>query len=148
MRNGSVSERLNKKQNSNCKNVSRTAYLKDVQGARQRLVISTVCISCLSSHAMWSSQCVSVLAVLDQIQDEWEPCTSLDVRPITLDKEPAIQRSSCKKFSPVDLALELLNESSPGKDMRSFQSTKRLLFDALKGSVDSLLAALLFSDRI
>ncbi|KAF9650351.1 hypothetical protein BDM02DRAFT_3223223 [Thelephora ganbajun] len=56
-------------------------------------------------------------AVLDQIQDEWEPCTSPD-------------------FSPVDLALELFNESSTGKDMRSFQSTKRLLFDALKGSVD------------
>lgn len=56
-------------------------------------------------------------AVLDQIQDEWESCTSPD-------------------FSPVDLALELLDESTTGKDMRSFQSTKRLLFDALKGSVD------------
>jgi len=32
--------------------------------------------------------------------------------------------------------------------MRSFQSTKRLLFDALKGSVDSTLATQLLLDRI
>lgn len=92
MRNGSVSEHLNKKQNNNCKNVSRTVYLKGVQGARRKLAISTVCISHLLLHVMRSSQFVSVLAVLDQIQDEWEPCTLLDVRPITLDKEPAMQR--------------------------------------------------------
>ena len=53
-----------------------------------------------------------------------------------------------KKFSPVDLALELLNESSTGQDMRSFQSTKNLLFDALKGSVDSTLGFLLFLNRV
>lgn len=32
--------------------------------------------------------------------------------------------------------------------MRSFQSTKRLLFDALKGSVNSTLAASQFSGKI
>jgi len=53
-----------------------------------------------------------------------------------------------QKFTPVDLALELLNESSTGKDMRSFQSTKRLLFDALKGSVDSTLTTWPFSGGI
>ena len=53
-----------------------------------------------------------------------------------------------KKFSPVDLALELLNESSAGQDMRSFQYTKNLLFDALKGSVDSTLAIMLFLNTV
>ena len=48
----------------------------------------------------------------------------------------------------MDLALELLDESSTGKDMRSFQSTKRLLFDALKGSVDSTSTTQLLLDMI
>ena len=46
-----------------------------------------------SLHAMWSSQCMCLVAVLSQIRDEyeWEPCTSPDVRPIIPDKEPITQ---------------------------------------------------------
>jgi exocyst complex component 4 len=37
----------------------------------------------------------------------------------------------------VDLALQLLDDSSLGKDMDSFRRTKNMLSKALKGSVDS-----------
>ncbi|KAJ6574932.1 Sec8 exocyst complex component-specific domain-containing protein [Mycena capillaripes] len=56
-------------------------------------------------------------AVLDQVKDGWE---------FVVDPE----------FNNVDLALELLDESSVGKDMDSFRRTKHMLSKALKGSVD------------
>ncbi|KAJ7487411.1 exocyst complex component sec8 [Mycena galericulata] len=56
-------------------------------------------------------------AVLDQVKDGWE---------FVVDPE----------FNSVDLALELLDESSVGKDMDSFRRTKIMLSKALKGSVD------------
>ena len=91
MRNGNVSEHLNKKRDYSYSSVSRTAYPKDVQRERQKLVILMVCVPWSSSlHGMWSSQCACVPAVLDQIQDEWEPCTSPDVRPLIPDKELVI----------------------------------------------------------
>ncbi|KAF7339799.1 Sec8 exocyst complex component specific domain-containing protein [Mycena venus] len=57
-------------------------------------------------------------AVLDQVKDGWE---------FVVDPE----------FNNVDLALELLDENSVGKDMDSFRRTKNMLSKALKGSVDS-----------
>ncbi|KAJ7071200.1 exocyst complex component sec8 [Mycena amicta] len=56
-------------------------------------------------------------AVLDQVKDGWE---------FVVDSE----------FNHVDLALELLDENSAGKDMDSFRRTKHMLSKALKGSVD------------
>ncbi|KAJ7783589.1 exocyst complex component sec8 [Mycena maculata] len=56
-------------------------------------------------------------AVLDQVKDGWE---------FVVDPE----------FNSVDLALELLDESSVGKDMDSFRRTRNMLSKALKGSVD------------
>jgi exocyst complex component 4 len=54
---------------------------------------------------------------LDRIRDDWE---------FVIDPE----------FSPVDLALQILDDSSAGKDMSSFRQTKLMLSRALKGSVD------------
>jgi exocyst complex component 4 len=42
------------------------------------------------------------------------------------------------QFNPVDLALQILDNSSAGKDMGSFRRTKQMLSQALKGSVDSM----------
>ncbi|KAJ7225698.1 exocyst complex component sec8 [Mycena pura] len=56
-------------------------------------------------------------AVLDQVKDGWE---------FVVDPE----------FNSVELALELLDENSTGKDMDSFRRTKNMLSKALKGSVD------------
>ncbi|KAJ3508842.1 hypothetical protein NLJ89_g5535 [Agrocybe chaxingu] len=56
-------------------------------------------------------------AVLDQVKDGWE---------FVIDPN----------FNNVDLALQLLDESSLGKDMDSFRRTKNMLSRALKGSVD------------
>ncbi|KAI0307673.1 Sec8 exocyst complex component-specific domain-containing protein [Multifurca ochricompacta] len=56
-------------------------------------------------------------AVLDRIKDDWE---------FVIDPE----------FNPVDLALQILDDSSAGKDMGSFRRTKLMLSQALKGSVD------------
>ncbi|KAJ7596856.1 exocyst complex component sec8 [Mycena floridula] len=56
-------------------------------------------------------------AVLDQIRDGWE---------FVIDPD----------FNTVDLALQLLDESSQGKDIGSFRRTKDMLSRALKGSVD------------
>ena len=41
------------------------------------------------------------------------------------------------QFNPVDLALQLLDSDSAGKDIDSFKQTKTRLARALKGSVDS-----------
>ncbi|TFK30822.1 Sec8 exocyst complex component-specific domain-containing protein [Coprinopsis marcescibilis] len=56
-------------------------------------------------------------AVLDQVKDGWE----FVINP---------------EFSNVELALQLLDQSSSGKDMDSFRNTKHMLSKALKGSVD------------
>ncbi|KAF9076098.1 Sec8 exocyst complex component-specific domain-containing protein [Rhodocollybia butyracea] len=56
-------------------------------------------------------------AVLNQVMDGWEFVVDPD-------------------FNPVNLAVDLLDQKSTGKDMRSFQDTKYKLFNALKGSVD------------
>ncbi|KAG5647569.1 hypothetical protein DXG03_008922 [Asterophora parasitica] len=56
-------------------------------------------------------------AVLDQVKDGWEFIIDPD-------------------FNSVDLALQLLDDSSHGKDMDSFRRTKDMLGKALKGSVD------------
>ncbi|KAH9836975.1 Sec8 exocyst complex component-specific domain-containing protein [Rhodofomes roseus] len=56
-------------------------------------------------------------AVLNEIRGEWEVCMDPD-------------------FKPVELALQLLDQSSLGKDIDSFRRTKDLLSNALKGSVD------------
>ena len=82
MRNGSAGEHLNKKRNGSYRSASRTVYLKGVQRGRQRPVTLMVCVLPSPLRIMWSSQSVWDTAVLDQIQDEWEPCTSPDVRPI------------------------------------------------------------------
>lgn len=42
------------------------------------------------------------------------------------------------QFNNVDLALQLLDQSSLGKDIDSFRRTKNKLSRALKGSVDSM----------
>ncbi|KAF5384828.1 hypothetical protein D9615_001370 [Tricholomella constricta] len=57
-------------------------------------------------------------AVLDQVKDGWEFIIDPD-------------------FNNVDLALQLLDDSSHGKDMDSFRRTKEMLGKALKGSVDN-----------
>ncbi|KAF8913032.1 exocyst complex component sec8 [Gymnopilus junonius] len=56
-------------------------------------------------------------AVLDQVKDGWE---------FVIDPN----------FNNVDLALQLLDKSSLGKDIESFRRTKNMLSKALKGSVD------------
>ncbi|GLB35982.1 putative vacuolar-sorting protein 54, of GARP complex [Lyophyllum shimeji] len=56
-------------------------------------------------------------AVLEQVKDGWEFIIDPD-------------------FNNVDLALQLLDDSSHGKDMESFRRTKEMLGKALKGSVD------------
>ncbi|KAF9447796.1 exocyst complex component sec8 [Macrolepiota fuliginosa MF-IS2] len=56
-------------------------------------------------------------AVLDEIKDGWEFMIETD-------------------FNNVDLALQLLDDSSEGKDMDSFRHTKLMLSKTLKGSVD------------
>ena len=53
---------------------------------------------------------------------------------------PCGTASNLSKFNPVDLALQLLDDSGEltrGKDMTSFRQTKDMLSRALKGSVDS-----------
>ncbi|KAJ3969790.1 Sec8 exocyst complex component-specific domain-containing protein [Lentinula raphanica] len=56
-------------------------------------------------------------AVLNQVKDGWEFVVDPD-------------------FNPVDLAVDLLDQRSSGKNMESFQDTKYKLFSALKGTVD------------
>lgn len=75
-------------------------------------------------------------AILDEIKDEWESVTSLDVSFICA--VIAIVTLNEWKFNPVDLALQLLDDSSQSKDMSSFRQTKNMLSKALKGSVDSM----------
>ncbi|KAG6855659.1 hypothetical protein H0H87_012345 [Tephrocybe sp. NHM501043] len=67
----------------------------------------------LSSSSIFNAY----IAVLDQVKDGWEFIIDPD-------------------FNNVDLALQLLDDSSHGKDMDSFRRTKDMLGRALKGSVD------------
>lgn len=64
-----------------------------------------------------SARAGDIDAILDRIRDDWE---------FVIDTE----------FNPVDLALQILDDSSAGKDMSSFRRTKLMLSHALKGSVD------------
>ncbi|CDO72995.1 hypothetical protein BN946_scf185007.g49 [Trametes cinnabarina] len=72
---------------------------------------------CQLNHAMRELTVSS--AVLDEIKEEWAVVINPD-----------------QDFNPVDLALQLLDDSSLGKDMDSFRRTKDMLSQALKGSVD------------
>lgn len=84
-------------------------------------------------------------AILDQVKDEWDFVIDPDVRlivHITLQSDnppPELQ------FNNVDLALQLLDDSSHGKDMDSFRTTEDMLGKALKGSVDSAFLPLIGS---
>lgn len=79
--------------------------------------------------------------MLDRIKDDWEFVIDPEVRFNLYDYENLIQTSS--QFNPVDLALQILDDSSAGKDVESFRRTKRMLSQALQGSVDSMLHRLL-----
>jgi exocyst complex component 4 len=78
-----------------------------------------------------------LLAILDQVRDEWDFIIDPDVRLIV---HIAAQNDNSLlglQFNNVDLALQLLDNSSLGKDMDSFRRTEDMLGKALKGSVDS-----------
>jgi exocyst complex component 4 len=45
-----------------------------------------------------------------------------------------------EQFNHVDLALQLLDKSSMGKNIESFRNTKNMLSKVLRGSVDSVLS--------
>jgi hypothetical protein len=78
-------------------------------------------------------------AVLDQVKDGWEFIIDPDVSSTI--QIPHRNSYLLQQFNNVDLALQLLDDSSLGKDMDSFRRTKEMLGRALKGSVDSALIA-------
>ncbi|KNZ74114.1 putative exocyst complex component sec8 [Termitomyces sp. J132] len=73
-------------------------------------------------------------AVLDQIQDGWEFIIDPDASSFPHLLSRILMH--ILQFNNVDLALQLLDDSSHGKDMDSFRRTKNMLGQALKGSVD------------
>ncbi|KAI0361385.1 hypothetical protein OH77DRAFT_1417634 [Trametes cingulata] len=85
----------------------------EVQKARQMRIREKV----PGRRATGKAKAGDIDAVLDEIKDEWAVVTDPD-------------------FNPVDLALQLLDDSSLGKDMESFRRTKDMLSRAMKGSVD------------
>ncbi|KAI0375224.1 hypothetical protein BV20DRAFT_1009421 [Pilatotrama ljubarskyi] len=85
----------------------------EVQKARQMRIREKV----PGRRATGKAKAGDIDAVLDEIKDEWAVVTDPD-------------------FNPVDLALQLLDDSSLGKDMDSFRRTKDMLSRAMKGSVD------------
>ncbi|KAI0756775.1 Sec8 exocyst complex component-specific domain-containing protein [Daedaleopsis nitida] len=85
----------------------------EVQKARQKKIKEKVPGRRITGKA----RAGDIDAVLDEIRDEWAVVTDPD-------------------FNPVDLALQLLDGSSLGKDMDSFRRTKEMLSRAMKGSVD------------
>ncbi|KAI0830535.1 Sec8 exocyst complex component-specific domain-containing protein [Trametes gibbosa] len=85
----------------------------EVQKARQMRIREKV----PGRRATGKAKAGDIDAVLDEIKDEWAVVTNPD-------------------FNPVDLALQLLDDSSLGKDMDSFRRTKDMLSRAMKGSVD------------
>lgn len=80
--------------------------------------------------------------MLDRIQDDWAFVIDPDVRRRT---STVVSFLIGLQFNPVDLALQLLESSSSGKDVESFRQTKATLSKALKGSVDSTQFVLFFS---
>lgn len=76
------------------------------------------------------------VAVLDQVKDGWEFVIDPDVR-YAHPGSSNIVLTTYEQFNSVDLALQLLDKSSMGKDIESFRRTKNMLSKALKGSVDS-----------
>ncbi|OSD03299.1 hypothetical protein PYCCODRAFT_1444640 [Trametes coccinea BRFM310] len=85
----------------------------EVQKARQKRIREKV----PGRRATGKARAGDIDAVLDEIKDEWA---------VVIDPD----------FNPVDLALQLLDDSSLGKDMDSFRRTKDMLSQAMKGSVD------------
>ncbi|KAI9057726.1 hypothetical protein FKP32DRAFT_1607095 [Trametes sanguinea] len=85
----------------------------EVQKARQKRIREKV----PGRRATGKARAGDIDAVLDEIKDEWS---------VVIDPD----------FNPVDLALQLLDDSSLGKDMDSFRRTKDMLSQAMKGSVD------------
>ncbi|KAI0778405.1 Sec8 exocyst complex component-specific domain-containing protein [Trametes elegans] len=85
----------------------------EVQKARQKRIKDKV----PGRRTTGKAKAGDIDAVLDEIKDEWTVVTAPD-------------------FNPVDLALQLLDESSLGKDMDSFRRTKDMLSQAMKGSVN------------
>jgi exocyst complex component 4 len=73
------------------------------------------------------------------VKDGWEFVIDPDVRELSLEYSFFITYSM--QFNNVDLALQLLDQSSLGKDIDSFRRTKNTLSKALKGSVDSMPAS-------
>ena len=82
---------------------------------------------------VYDIQCSSS-AVLDRIEDDWAFVADADVRNKLRTFSVLL---TLVQFNPVDLALQLLDSSSAGKDVQSFRQTKEMLSRALKGSVDS-----------
>jgi exocyst complex component 4 len=74
------------------------------------------------------------------VKDGWEFVIDPDVRLYTF-QFPNIVLTTYEQFNNVDLALQLLDKSSMGKDIESFRRTKNMLSKALKGSVDSMCQA-------
>ncbi|KZT02404.1 uncharacterized protein LAESUDRAFT_730147 [Laetiporus sulphureus 93-53] len=85
----------------------------EIQKARQQRLRDRV----PGRKATGKAKAGDIDAVLDEIKDEWATVVDPD-------------------FNPVDLALQLLDDSSEGKNIESFRNTKDALSQALKGSVD------------
>lgn len=76
------------------------------------------------------------------MKDGWEFVIDPDVRGILSFLKILIYNLClAMQFNNVDLALQLLDQSSLGKDIDSFRRTKNKLSKALKGSVDSMPAS-------
>ncbi|CCL98507.1 uncharacterized protein FIBRA_00506 [Fibroporia radiculosa] len=104
----------------------------EVQKARQQRLRDRV----PGRRATGKAKAGDIDAVLDEIKGEWEIVTEDDVSLYfnKLRTESVIPTTF--QFNPVELALQLLDDSSLGKDMDSFRRTKDMLSKALKGSVD------------
>ena len=100
---------------------------------------------CLLSHSSRFAHLNLCTAVLDQVRDGWEFVIDPNVMALILSS--AVQRLFVPQFNNVDLALQLLDKSSLGKDMVSFRRTKQLLSKALKGSVDSMFISIHFPSQ-
>ena len=77
------------------------------------------------------------------MKDGWEFVIDPDVRGVLsfFKKYSFYNLCLAMQFNNVDLALQLLDQSSLGKDIDSFRRTKNKLSKALKGSVDSMSAS-------
>lgn len=77
---------------------------------------------------------VSNLAVLDDIQDEWEFVADPEVRSFLV--QPSYMILKEVQFNPVALALSLLDRTSAGRDPNSFRRAKDMLANSLRGTID------------